>query len=140
MTQHDAVSYPKTAECACGAVKVTASAAPRFVHACACLDCQRGTGSAFSYSAFFSESAVQVSGALKSWRHASASGRWSESSFCPTCGVSVVTRVEALPEIVCVPVGCFADPDFAAPSKLFWSSRRHLWLDLPAGIERIETQ
>ena len=46
-------SYPKTAACACGALKVTVTAPPQMVHACACLDCQRGTGSAFSYSAFF---------------------------------------------------------------------------------------
>ena len=49
-------------------------------------------------------------------------------------------RLEALPKIICVSVGCFADPSFAAPGRLHWSSRRHHWLDLPAGIERVDTQ
>ena len=57
-------SYPKTAACACGSLTVTVAAPPQAVHACACLDCQRGSGSAFSYSAFFPESAVTVAGEL----------------------------------------------------------------------------
>jgi len=54
--------------------------------------------------------------------------------------VTVFTRLEVLPGIVCVSVGCFSEPDFPAPAKLYWNSRRHQWLDLPTGIERIETQ
>ena len=134
-------SYPKTAACACGGVTVTVSAAPKMVHACSCLDCQRRSGSAFSYSAFFPESVVTIGGEPKRWRDtASDAGRWSEASFCPTCGVTVLIRLEALPETICVPVGCFRDPDFPAPANLYWNSRRHHWLDLPAGIERVETQ
>ncbi len=140
MAEPDSAAYPKTATCACGGLTLTASAAPQFVHACACLECQRATGSAFSYSAFFPESAVKVSGAFKSWRRSSEAGRWNEANFCPTCGVNVFARLEALPNILCVPVGCFSDPDFPAPGNLYWNSKRHRWLDLPTGIGRIETQ
>ena len=62
MAEQYAAAYPKIAACACGGLTVTAQRAPQFVHACACLDCQRGTGSAFSYSAFFPESAVKIGG------------------------------------------------------------------------------
>jgi hypothetical protein len=140
MVESNIASYPKTAACACGKLTVTVAAPPQAVHACACLDCQRGSGSAFSYSAFFSESAVKVAGEATRWLRSSESGRWTESSFCPTCGVTVFTRLEVLPGIVCVSVGCFSEPDFPAPAKLYWNSRRHRWLDLPTGIERIETQ
>ena len=140
MAEQDPPAYPKTAACACGGLTVTVSAAPQFVHACACLECQRSTGSAFSYSAFFPESVVKVSGELKSWRRSSDAGRWNEGNFCPTCGVTVFSRLEALPEILCVPVGCFNEPDFPRPGKLYWSSRRHHWLELPIGIVRVETQ
>jgi hypothetical protein len=37
-------------------------------------------------------------------------------------------------------VGCFADPDFPGPGRLYWSPRRHRWLGLPASIEHVETQ
>ncbi len=140
MAEHDPAAYPKTAACACGGLTVTVSAAPQFVHACACLECQRNTGSAFSYSAFFPEAAVKVGGEFKSWRRSSEAGRWNEANFCPTCGVNVFARLEALPAMFCIPVGCFSDPDFPAPGNLYWNSKRHRWLDLPTGIERVETQ
>jgi len=133
-------SYPKIAACACGQLTVTVNAPPQMVHACSCVDCQRGSGSAFSYSAFFPESAVKTGGAPTRWRRSSEAGRWQESNFCSTCGVTVFGRMEVLPAVVCVSVGCFANPDFPGPGKLYWSSRRPHWLDLPAGVELIETQ
>jgi hypothetical protein len=134
-------AYSKTAACACGGLKVTVSAPPKFTHACSCLECQRRSGSAFSYTAFFDEAAVRAEGPSRNWRSTSSdAGRWSEAHFCPNCGVTTFTRLEALPNMICVPVGCFTDPSFAAPGRLYWSSRRHHWLDLPAGIEPVDTQ
>lgn len=132
--------YPKTASCLCGALTVTVSTKPKMTHACACVECQRSTGSAFSYSAFFAEDAVKISGETKSFRRSSEAGRWQELDFCPTCGVSVFGRLEVLPGIIGVAVGCFADPTFEKPGKLFWASRRHHWLELPATVEPVETQ
>jgi hypothetical protein len=140
MGHNDAASYPKTAACACGTLNVTVTAPPQFVHACACLECQRGTGSAFSYSGFFAEADVKVSGKPTSWRRSSEAGRWQESFFCPTCGVTVFSRLEALPGIVCVSAGGFGAQDFPRPGKLYWSSRRHHWFEVPSGVEPIETQ
>lgn len=134
------MTYSKTAACPCGALTVTANAPPEAVHACSCTDCQRGSGSAFTYSAFFAKSALTVGGEVKVWRRVSQSGRWQDCSFCPTCGTTVFSELEALPGVVCVSVGCFADPEFAAPGKLYWSSRRHQWLDMPDGIELVENQ
>jgi hypothetical protein len=139
-TGGSSASYPKTAACACGALTVTATAPPQMIHACACLNCQRGTGSAFSYSAFFPESVVTVGGQARRWRRSSEAGRWQDCDFCPTCGVTVLSRLEVLPGIVCVGAGGFADPDFPGPGKLYWSSRRHHWLDVPNGVEPVETQ
>ena len=90
--------YPKTAACACGGITITVAAAPQMVHACSCLDCLRRSGSAFSYTAFFPEAAVTIGGEPTRWRDTSSkAGRWSETNFCPTCGVAAFTRLEALP-------------------------------------------
>jgi hypothetical protein len=132
--------YPKAASCACGALNVTVSAKPKMTHACACLECQRSTGSAFSYSAFFAEEAVTIRGETRSFRRSSDAGRWQELDFCPSCGVSVFGRLEVLPGIIGVAVGCFADPGFEKPGNLFWASQRHHWLELPAAVEPVETQ
>lgn len=139
-TATQAASWPKTASCICGGLTATVAAPPQMTHACSCLDCQRGTGSAFSYSAFFAEDSVHVSGERRSYRRTSDSGRWQETTFCPVCGVSVLTRLEALPGIIGVSVGCFADPGFEKPGKLYWTANRHHWLDTPGDVEPVETQ
>ena len=131
---------PKTAACICGALTVTVSAPPTQVHACTCLDCQRRSGSAFSYTAFFTDSAARIAGPAKSFRRIAASGRWHEASFCPSCGCTVFVRMEAMPGVVAIPAGCFADPDFIKPRRLYWTVRQHHWLDAPPGVESVETQ
>lgn len=131
----------RTAACGCGALQVTVTGAPLQVHACSCLECQRESGSAFTYKAFFPESAIaSIEGEHRSWRRSGSSGNWVEWSFCPTCGIRVFGRVEAWPDVVGISVGCFADPAFEPPAKLYWSSRRHHWLRLREDVAAIDTQ
>jgi hypothetical protein len=130
----------RVARCACGRLTVTTHGEPLDVYLCSCRDCQRGTGSAFSYGALFPEVAVSLAGESRTYRQRADSGRFIDSSFCPTCGTAVMFRAEGLPGTVGVPVGCFADPSFAKPSKLYWASRRHHWLELPKDIALIDTQ
>jgi hypothetical protein len=128
------------ARCSCGALTIPASGEPVEVYACSCLDCQRATGGAFSYAALFPESAVSVSGETKQYRHRGDSGRFIHNFFCPACGTGGMFRGEGLPGVVGVPVGSFADPSFAKPSKLFWASRKHHWLEFGDAIPVIDTQ
>src|SRR5258707_15774618 len=111
--------YSKAGGSAWGRLAGSVSGRPKNAQACGCLDCQRGTGSAFSYSAFFAEDAVRTSGEVRSYRRSSEAGRWQEMDFCPVCGVCVFCRLEVLPGIIGVSVGCFADPGFEQPEKLF---------------------
>ncbi len=138
MSQEDGID--RTARCACGNLTVTARGEPLDVYLCSCTDCQRGTGSAFSYAALFPERAVTIVGERRQYTQRGDSGRAIDSYFCPTCGTAIAFRAEGLPGAVGVPVGCFADASFAPPSKLFWASRRHHWLELPDTIARVETQ
>ena len=132
--------YPKTAACACGSLTVSVSAPPLHIHACACLDCQRRSGSAFTCTAFFPEAATAISGDVRSFRRLADSGRFNEAAFCPGCGSSVISRLEGLPNVVGVAVGCFADPAFEKPGTLYWTVRRHDWLATPLGAATIERQ
>ena len=85
------------AACSCGSLTVTLSAAPQSVHACSCSACQRDSGSAFTYTSFFAESAVvAIEGEHRNWRRTAASGRWIESSFCARCGNTVVPALGSL--------------------------------------------
>ncbi len=130
----------RTASCGCGNLTVTTSGEPSEVYACSCLNCQRESGSAFSYGAIYPETAVSIAGERRVWRRHGDSGRWVETEFCPTCGVTVCYRLEISPEVIGVSAGCFTDPDFAKPEKLYWAARRHRWLEFPEGIELVEIQ
>jgi hypothetical protein len=124
----------------CGNLAVTTRGAPSGVYACSCLVCQKKSGSAFTYSAVFAEGAVTVTGERRAWRHHGDSGRWIESEFCPTCGVTVCFRSEGWHGLLGIPVGCFGDPDFARPSTLFWAARRHRWLAFPPDVAAMDSQ
>ena len=52
----------RTAPCECGALEITVTAAPSHVHACKCTNCQRSSGSALSWSAWFAQDAVTIRG------------------------------------------------------------------------------
>lgn len=134
------VSHERTARCGCGNLTITTSAEPLEVYACSCLNCQRETGGAFSYNAVYPEAAVLIAGERKAWRRTADSGRWVETDFCPMCGVTVCYRAEAWPEVIGVAAGCFGDPEFTKPEKVYWAQRRHRWLEFPEGIELVETR
>ena len=130
----------RTARCGCGALTATVAGEPKLVYACACLRCQQKSGSAFAYSAAFPQDAVTTSGAFTTWRHPGGSGRWVEVNFCPTCGTTVFSRGEIFPNMILIAVGCFGDPDFAPPQRVFWASRHHRWMMFPDGAEIMDTQ
>jgi hypothetical protein len=130
----------RKARCGCGGLTVSVRGEPLTVYACSCINCQRLSGSAFTYSAFWPAAAVSIEGARTTWRWHGDSGRWIESLFCPTCGVTVCFRAEARPDVIGISVGCFADPGFPPPARLFWASRRHPWLTFPDTTELDPTQ
>lgn len=131
----------QTAQCSCGGLSVTVRGNPVGVNACSCLQCQKRSGSAFAYTAFFRDAAVVgIAGHYRVWREMRDAGRWHDSHFCPVCGVALFCRLEAMPATLGVAVGCFGDPEFAAPDTFYWTSRRAHWLPLPDGMPRLDRQ
>lgn len=130
----------RKASCACSEVRVTTFGEPSIVHACSCFECQKRSGSSFTYTAFFASDAVQVEGETRAFRQQRDAGRWHESAFCVICGVSILSRLEAFPHLIGVAVGCFSDPDFTPPGAFYWAARRHRWLPTPRGVEVVQQQ
>lgn len=58
--------------------------------------------------------------------------------FCPKCGSTVYYLTGVNSDLVAIPVGAFADPEFRAPWVSVWESRRHSWVSVPDGAERID--
>lgn len=130
----------RIAACACGALTVAVVGQPLDVNACCCLECQKLSGSVLTYRARFPRTAIaSIEGEYRTWRRESGSGRWVEHSFCPSCGTTLLTRGEG-GETVGVSVGCFADPSFKAPARVYWTARKHEWYSLSKAITMIEEQ
>jgi len=130
----------RTARCSCGSLTATVQGEPLEVYLCTCSNCQRQSGGVSTYCAIFPETAVSIAGAQTRWRHLGVSGRWIETAFCPTCGSTVLARIEGRPGVIGVSAGCFADPNFAQPERVYWASQQHRWLTLPEGTQLIATQ
>lgn len=131
----------RTAKCACGQLSVTIEGDPEFHGVCSCLACQRMTGSAFDYSGYWLKTAVKtISGAHKSWRRSSDSGRWLETNFCPVCGSTVFGYGEWAPDKIFLTIGAFADPGFPPPEYAVWNKHKHSWVEVPERCQSSEEQ
>src|SRR4051812_49986839 len=101
----------REAACHCGKLRVTAEGEPVRISMCHCRACQRRTGSAFGMQARFPRERVQIEGRSCEYvRVADVSGEERRFHFCPDCGGTVYYLLPAMPDIVAVTVGSFADP------------------------------
>jgi len=128
----------RTAQCACGLLRVTTSGDPPLVMACHCQACQRRTGSVLHVGAYFKQEQVRVDGASKLFVREGASGGKLRFYFCPTCGSTMHFDADVRPDVIGVPVGAFADPQFPLPTISVWEHSKHHWLVLPPGIEHAQ--
>jgi hypothetical protein len=135
----------RTAECACGRVRVTVEGEPRAVATCHCEFCQRRTGSVLQVSAVFSQDqGVAVEGETKTYNGLETNGVGTANGddvsyhFCPTCGSTVYWTFKGRPVLV-VAVGNFADPDFPPPTIELHAPQRHSWMHPVQGAEQFDT-
>lgn len=85
----------------------------------------------------FAAEQVRVAGRYTDYVRISDEGEERTFHFCPDCGATVFFTLASAPEAIAVPVGAFADPSFPPPVRSVYDSRRHPWLSLPDGLERI---
>ena len=122
----------RDAGCLCGRLRARVEGDPVYVNVCHCLACQRRTGSAFSYNAYFDQSQVQVDGESMLFPRISDEGRTIRHRFCPSCGTTVWWDLDLVPGLYGIPLGLFEDPTFAPTPKVSaWEQSRRLLLDLP---------
>jgi len=69
-----------------------------------------------------------------------ASGGNVECVFCPQCGSTVSTVLELLPDLIGVPVGCFADPTFPEPKVAAWCESKLEWIRFPQEVLLLRDQ
>jgi hypothetical protein len=124
----------RTAVCSCGQLSVTVEGDPAFHGLCSCFECQKDSGSAFSFSGYWPKSALRrITGTSTAWRRGSESGRFVEKHFCPTCGSAVYWYAEFAPDMINVAIGNLADPGFPPPQYAVWNDNKHGWVEVPPG-------
>ena len=124
----------RTAACSCGQLRVTMNGKPAMVAACSCRECQKSTGSVFGVSSYWPKTLlVAIEGESKVWRRGSDAGRWIDNYFCPTCGSSLYWYAEAMPDMIGISAGNFADPNFEPPTYAVWNETKHPWVKFPEG-------
>lgn len=125
------------AACSCGQLNLSAANDPVRVSLCHCQACKRRTGSAFGYQARFARESITITGTHTNYVRTGDSGGNVTFGFCPQCGATVFYEIEGMPDIIAVPVGAFADEEFATPSVSIFTNNKHSWLDLPFTIQRL---
>jgi hypothetical protein len=99
------------------------------------VECQRRTGSAMAANSFFRREQIKaIRGVSKEFARTGDAGRWVRNHFCPDCGSTVHYEAEAIPGVVGVPIGGFADAAFPAPTFLVFAETKHPWLLIPENV------
>ena len=65
------------------------------------------------------------------------SGNKANFHFCPVCGATVYYTLLGHDEVVAIPIGAFADPNFPQPVFSVYEERKHAWVGLPANMEHM---
>lgn len=118
----------RVATCRCGQLRVTCTGDLVRVSVCHCLNCQRRSGSAFTYQARWPNDCVETEGDFTEWSQAGDSGARATFRFCRTCGATVSYVAEGMPDVTAVAVGAFADPTFPPPEYSVYEERKHRWV------------
>jgi hypothetical protein len=128
----------REATCSCGQLRAEVSGEPVRVSICHCYACQQRTGSAFGFQARYAAEDVRITGEATEFTRASDDGEGSGTfRFCPHCGATVWYTTADSEAFIAIPVGAFADSAFPAPGISVWEDRRHGWVSVPEGAERI---
>jgi hypothetical protein len=99
---------------------------------CHCLACQKRTGSVFGVVARWPADRVTVEGPCQTFVRVGDEGSSATFRFCPTCGATVYyDSIDAMPGMIAIPVGAFADPTFPPPTITVYTARRHPWAIMP---------
>ena len=121
-------SIDVTAACACGAIGMAVRGPVVSMLLCACLDCQRATGSGHASVALVPLSALALTGTAKSFARPADSGAIFTRNFCPDCGTPLFGQSSRAPDIRMIPVGFFAGQNaWFAPGQLIFARSQQAW-------------
>lgn len=126
----------RVGSCLCGGIRYTITGEPDLVGVCHCRDCQKFTGSAFSFLVVVPEDAVTFEGKSKTFSIPGDSGKPIERQFCPECGSSIAERAFTRPGAILINGGTLDDPTSVKPAIQIYCDRELAWTNLDDSIQR----
>jgi hypothetical protein len=127
--------YPEldlSASCDCGAITLSVKGRILSMFQCACVNCQKVSGSGHSSVVLVAADSVGIAGATKTISRTAASGANFTRHFCPECGTTICAFSSRAPGMRILPAGLFAGQnDWFEPNQLIFA-RSHLAWDLIA--------
>ncbi|HYC65329.1 MAG TPA: GFA family protein [Reyranellaceae bacterium] len=124
-----------TGRCLCGAVRWTATEAPRDVHHCHCGMCRRWTGAAFATLVWFARTAVRWEGEPVAFRSSPIAIR----THCGTCGTPLALAYDGRSDIA-LTAGSMDAPQSVTPDHHYGVEGRLPWADIGRDLPSKETQ
>jgi hypothetical protein len=125
----------RTATCSCGQLRVTVEGEPVRLSMCHCLECQKRTGSTYGVQARWPAAQALLEGRSSRFVRTGDEGGVATFHFCPDCGSTVYYGFDAIPDVVAIAVGNFADPTFPPPRISVYEDRKHAWVSTPPDAE-----
>jgi hypothetical protein len=122
--------------CLCGKVRYRAEVDPAFTGICHCRNCQKQSGGVFSVGIGVPHHALIVQGQLKTFSDKGDSGKAVYRRFCPSCGSSVLTEVDAMPGVIMIAAGTLDDASWLQPSLQMYCDSAQPWVKLAAPLKR----
>lgn len=124
------MSEGMTGGCLCGKVRYKIEGQPLMQAVCHCRNCQKQAGSAWSMITGVPETALEVTGTVKTYEDHGNSGGTVLRQFCPDCGSPLFSRVGSAPGLVFVKAGTLDDTTSFKPQVQVWTRSKQHWVDL----------
>lgn len=125
------VNLPQSGGCVCGGVRYTLAASPLLAFACHCHDCQKRSGSAYSFPVIVRAADLAMTGEVEIERLPTRSGRLIDHTLCSRCRCRVVSRAVATPEFLNLKAGTLDDASWVVPIAQTWVESALPWAVIP---------
>jgi hypothetical protein len=124
---------PLEGGCRCGRIRYRVTAAPSFIFACHCSDCQQLASSAFSLGMAVPDAGFELrdGDAPRCWAKTASSGRESRQYTCPTCAGWTHTRTDSTPGITIVRPTTLDDHAWVRPVGQIFTRSALPWALMP---------
>jgi hypothetical protein len=133
------MKIPFTGSCACGAVRYESSAEPMVMLNCHCRDCQHASGGPSTSFVVVAKEAFKVlQGSLRFHQTSSEAGGQNHRGFCSDCGAPILSKPDAVPQIVAITAASLADPGWFQPAMNVWTSDAQAWDQMNPALPKFE--